>query len=84
MVVHPFITSRAGYYNALYVGLPLKMTQKLQLVLKAAEEPLMEVRPSDHATLILQELHWLPVCLCAQLQVLIIPLKPFTSKTLDT
>lgn len=41
-VVYAFITSKLGYCNALYVGLPMGLARKLQLVQNAATRLLVQ------------------------------------------
>lgn len=77
-VVHAVFTSRMDYCNPLYVGLPLKRAQKLQMVWSAAAHMLLG-KPRFHcATSFLQGLHWLPVVFQIPLKVLAI-----TSKALN-
>ena len=60
-VTHALVTSRLDYCNTLYVGLPLKMVRKLQLVKNSAAKLLTGSSYREHITHLLQELHWLPV-----------------------
>ncbi|XP_061490034.1 tRNA-splicing endonuclease subunit Sen15 isoform X1 [Rhineura floridana] len=75
LVVHALVTSRLDYCNALYVGLPLKTTQKLQLVQNAAAHLLTNSRHRDHITPVLFDLHWLPVVFRARFKVLVLTFK---------
>ena len=43
-LVHALVTSKLDYCKALYVGLPLRLMQKLQMVQNAAARLLTEVR----------------------------------------
>lgn len=43
MLMNAFVTSRMDYCNMMYVVLPLKITQELQLVQNAAAHVLIEV-----------------------------------------
>lgn len=52
----------------LYVGMPLEKEWKLQLMQNAAARLLEGASKFQHMTLILQELHWLPIAICAQLK----------------
>ena len=60
-VTQALMTSRLDYCNALYMGLPLRCTRKLQLVQNAAARVIMGATRCSHITPILRELHWLPV-----------------------
>jgi len=59
-LVHAFISSRLDYCNSLLVGPADCVIQKLQ-VQNAAAWLITGTRKFDHITLIMQDLHWLPV-----------------------
>ena len=60
-VVHVLVISCLDYCNVLYMGLPLKVTQKLQLIQNAAARLVTGSCRRDHITPVLRNLHWLPV-----------------------
>ena len=53
--------SRLDYCNAILVGLPQTTLSSLQRVLHAAAQMVLNLRPRDHVTPSLLELHWLPI-----------------------
>jgi len=55
------VLSRLDYCNAILVGLPLTTLSSLQRVLHAAARMVLNLRPCDHVTPALFELHWLPI-----------------------
>ena len=57
------------------MGLPLKSIQKLQLVQNAAAWVSLGAPRLEHKTLLLRELHWVPVCFRVQFKVLVITFK---------
>ena len=56
---HALVVLRLDYCNALYVGLPLRLMRKLQMVQNAAARPLTGVRKHQHIFLL-----WLPCIGC--------------------
>uniref|UniRef100_A0A803TFX4 Reverse transcriptase domain-containing protein n=1 Tax=Anolis carolinensis TaxID=28377 RepID=A0A803TFX4_ANOCA len=75
MVVHTLVTARLDYCNALYVGLPLKTSRKLQLVQRAAARLITGAAYRERTTPLLSQLHWLPICYRAQFKVLVLTYK---------
>ncbi|XP_077781511.1 uncharacterized protein LOC144327186 [Podarcis muralis] len=74
-VIHATVTSRLDYCNSLYVGLPLRLTQKLQQVQYAAARLLTGSLPRDHIHPVLYQLHWLPVEYRIRFKVLVLTFK---------
>ncbi|XP_058052641.1 uncharacterized protein LOC131204948 [Ahaetulla prasina] len=70
-VTHALVTSRLDYCNALYMGLPLKCTRRLQLVQNAAARVIEGAPRSSHVTPLLRRLHWLPVAFRVHFKVLV-------------
>ena len=60
-LVSAFILSRLDYCNSVLAGLPRCTTEPLQHVLNAAARLVLNLRPRDHVTPALQQLHWLPI-----------------------
>ena len=60
-LVSAFILSRLDYCNAVLANLPLNAIDLLQRVQNAAARLVLNIRPRDHVTPALQQLHWLPV-----------------------
>ena len=60
-LVTAFVTSRSDYCNALLAVLPQSTIAPLQRVQNAAVRLFSGLRPRDHVTSSLRELHWLPI-----------------------
>jgi len=62
-LVHAFVSSRVDYCNAVFVGAPKNVTDKLQRVLNTAARIVSGTRKYDHGLtdLMHNELHWLDV-----------------------
>lgn len=60
-LVCALVLSRLDYCNAIYAGLPAVTLAPLQRVLHAAARLVYELKPSDHVTTVLKDLHWLPI-----------------------
>ena len=56
-LVHAFVSSRLDYCNSLLYGVIDELLQKWQVIQNAVTG----ARQFDHITLVLHELHWLPV-----------------------
>ncbi|KAF7238180.1 Complement C1q-like protein 3 [Varanus komodoensis] len=74
-VTHALVTSQLDFCNLLYVGLPLKTVQILQLVQNRAARLLTGTGHCVHITPVLRQLHWLPIEVRAQFRVLVITYK---------
>jgi len=60
-LVFALVLSRLDYCNAVRAGLPASTLAPLQRVLHAAARLVLDLKPRDHVTPALRELHWLPV-----------------------
>jgi len=60
-LVAALVISRLDYGNAVLAGLPHSSTAPLQRVLNSAARLVCGLRPRDHVTEALINLHWLPV-----------------------
>ena len=60
-LVVALVFSRLDYCNAVLAGLPATTRTPLQRVLYAAARLVNGLRPRDHVTSALTELHWLPI-----------------------
>ena len=60
-VAAAFISSRLDYCNSLLYGLPDTLLRKLQSVQNTTMWLITGTRRCDHITLVLRELHWLPI-----------------------
>ena len=74
-LVHVLVISRLDHCNTLYVGLPLRLMQKLQVVQNAAARLLSGVSKYYHISPILATLHWLPIWFHIDFKVLMLTYK---------
>ena len=69
-LIRSLVVSKVDYCNALLVGVPGHLLDRLQSVFNAAARICFSARRSDHVTPLLRDLHWLRVperirfCLC--------------------
>merc|ERR1711989_317941 len=56
-----FVLSRLDYANSLLANFPKKSIQRLQKVQNAAARLTLKLRKTEHTTLALKQLHWLPI-----------------------
>ena len=59
--IHAFVTSRLDCNNSLLYGLPMCELKKLQKVQYTAARILTRAKRDSHVTLVLKQLHWLPI-----------------------
>ena len=67
------------YTNALLTGISNKVTNRLQVVQNSAAHIVTRTSPRSHITLVLQELHYLPVRLCVFHKVVCLAYKAHSS-----
>lgn len=60
-LVHSLVTSRLDFQNAFYIHLLEKSVKRLQRVQNYAARLVCRMGRHEHITLVLRELHWLPV-----------------------
>ena len=69
------VISRLDYCNSLYFGLPKIQILKLQCVQNRAAKIIFRLPKSDHISLVLAELHWLPIETRIQFKMLLLVYK---------
>lgn len=69
-LIHAFITSRIGYCNSLYIGLPAKSIKWLQYIQNSAASVLTHTTSRQHISGVLCNLHWLQVQSCFEFKML--------------
>ena len=60
-LVVALVFSRLDYCNVVLAGLPAATLAPLQRVIHAAARLVADLRPNDHVTPAIKELHWLPI-----------------------
>ena len=60
-LVCALVLSRLDYCNVVLAGLPASTLAPLQRVLPVAARVVLDLKPRDHISSALQELHWLPI-----------------------
>lgn len=68
--IHTVVTSRLDYCYMLYMGLPLKSLQKLQLMQDSVARLFTRARQLKYTTSILALLYWPPISFWVQFNVL--------------
>ncbi len=74
-IVHSLVASRLDYCNGVLASLPDHLIKKLQSVQNSAARLISQVKKHDHITLVLKDLHWLPVCQRILFKILVVTCK---------
>jgi len=82
-LVSALVLSRLDYCNAVLAGLPAATLAPLQRVLNAAARLVLDLKPRDHATPVLRELHWLPIAQRIEYKLCLLVHKTFFGHTPD-
>ena len=75
ILVHAFLKSRLDYCNGLLYGLPDCLLNKLQRVQNACARLIFREQKFCHVTLLIHELHWLPIKYRIEFKILLITFK---------
>ena len=84
IAVHAFISSRIDYCNGVLVGLPQSSISKLQHIMNCAAHLITGTKKSEHITLVLKSLHWLPVHYRIQFKIICLVFKARHGQAPDT
>ena len=60
-IVHAYVISRLDYANSLLYNINSSLIHRLQVVQNAAARLILNASRYDHATPLINSLHWLPV-----------------------
>ena len=82
-LVSAFVLSRLDCCNAVLTGLPASTLAPLQRVLNAAAWVVVGLRPRDHVTPSLCELHWLPIAARIDYKLCLLVHKSFVGQVSD-
>ena len=75
ILIRAFVTSKLDHCNSLLYNVPKNVIRKLQSVQNAAARLITRSRKCDHITLILFDLHWLPVSERIKFKILLLTFK---------
>ena len=60
-IIHAFVSSKLDHQNGLLYGVPNTQLLKLQHIQNAAARLITRSKKHEHATPLLETLHWLPI-----------------------
>ena len=74
-LIHAFVSSRLDYCNSLFYGLPQVQINKIQRVQNAAARLNLKQPKFCRVTLVLSQLHWLPIKYRTEFKILVMTFK---------
>ena len=78
-LIYALVISRIDYFSSLYVGLPLRLMQRLQMVQNLMARLITGVKKFQHISPTLATLHWLSVHFRINFKVMMITFKALNS-----
>ena len=79
-VIHAYVTSRLDQNNSLLSGVPEYLLYRLQKVQNAAAKVILGGDRRDHVTVLLKDLHWLPLSKRFKFKILLLVFKALHDK----